>query len=333
MLFLPPRCPRTDCVAHSKPPFHFQRRGFFLRKCDGRPVQRFRCLHCRRYFSSQSFRLDYRLKLPYLHLELFWHFISKVTLRQAARMTGHSRVTIEHRLRLLGDHCRAFQRLRLERFRGSLSGDVVLDELETFEQNRLEKPLTVPVAIDRTSYFVWGAAVGTLPARPSARSRREQQLGLRSWLRTTRRESQSKEVVSAVLQGIAELVHPQSQPLITSDQKPLYALLVRDIFGGRAQHSRISGRRRRTIENPLFPINHCLAMLRDGLSRLVRKNWAHAKLAERLERHLWIWICYRNYVRTKTNKTPGVTAAMAFGVEQRLWTVEGLLRWNPLVAF
>jgi len=296
-------------------------------------VQRFRCLHCRRFFSSQSFRLDYRLRLPTLHLELFHLFIAKVTLRQAARNTGHARGTIEHRLRLLGDHCRVFQRLRLERLRGRLRADFLLDELETFEQNRLEKPLTVPVAVDRTSYFVLGTAVGTLPARPSARSRREAELGLRSWRRADRRQSESKKVVAAVFSGIAELVDPRGSIGITTDRKPSYRRLVREIFVGRATHIRISSRAPRIVENPLFPINHCLAMLRDGLSRLVRQTWAHAKLAERLERHLWIWICYRNYVRWRTNKTPGVTAAMALGVEEKPWCVEELLRWNPLAAW
>ena len=332
MLSHPPRCPFPSCTAHSKPSFHYHRRGFFTRKCDGRLVQRYRCLHCRRHFSSQSFRTDYRLRLPYLHLELFGFFVSKFTLRQAARITGHSRGTVEHRLRLLGDHCRAFQRLRLVRFHGRLSGNVLLDELETFEQNRLEKPLTVPVAVHRKSLFVLDAAVAPLPARPSARSRRQAALGRsgQSWLE--RRRSGSREAVRAVFGRIAELLDPNGSVLVTTDRKPMYARVLSEIFGARLRHETVSGREPRTVENRLFPINHCLAMMRDGLSRLVRQNWAHAKLAERLERHLWIWICYRNYVRWRTNKTPDETAAMWLGVEDKRWLVPDLLRWNPLLT-
>ena len=332
MLFTPPRCPFPACSAHSRPSFRYQRRGFFTRKCDGRLVQRYRCLHCRRHFSTQSFRLDRRLKLPFLHLELFWLFVSKGTLRQSARITGHSRVTIEHRLRLLGDHCRAFQRLRLVRFHGRLTGNVLLDELETFEQNRLEKPLTVPVAVHRESLFVLDTAVAPLPARPSARSRREAKLGRAQRFPTPRRRSGSREAVQAVFGPEAELLRPEAAASITTDRKPMYRAVRKEIFGRRLSHETVSSRAPRTTSNRLFPVNHCLAMLRDGLSRLVRQNWAHAKLAERLERHLWIWICFRNYVRWRTNKTPGLTAAMALDVERTPYTPADLLRWDPMLT-
>jgi transposase-like protein len=332
VLFHPPRCPFAACPAHSQPLFRYQRRGFFTRKCDGRPVQRFRCLHCRRFFSSQSFRLDYRLKLPYLHLELFRLFVSKLTLRQAARITGRSRGTVEHRLRLLGGHCLAFQRLRLRRIHGRLGGNLLLDELETFEQNRIEKPLTVPVAVHRASFFVLDTAVAPLPARRRASSRRTQELEQAGALPVVSRRSGSRQAVTAVFRRIAELLGPAAAASVTTDKKRMYARVLAEIFGGRLAHQTVSGRAQRTPSNPLFPINHCLAMMRDGLSRLVRQTWAHAKKAERLERHLWIWICYRNYVRWRTNKTPGTTAAMELGVERKPLSVEELLRWNPMLT-
>jgi hypothetical protein len=98
------------------------------------------------------------------------------------------------------------------------------------------------------------------------------------------------------------------------------------------RHERHSSKAERNYFNPLFPINHTFAMARDGLSRLVRRNWAAAKLRERLERHLWIWIAYRNYVRGITNDAPRVTPAMALGIDREQWQREELLAWRILAA-
>jgi transposase-like protein len=115
MAFRPPRCPFSDCPSAARRSFRWRRKGHFRRRCDGRLIQRFSCLHCRRGFSTQTFRLDYRLHRPRLGLVLFKDFVSKVTHRQAARTLGCSRRTLAHRLRLFGDHCQAFHRRALER--------------------------------------------------------------------------------------------------------------------------------------------------------------------------------------------------------------------------
>lgn len=67
--FRPPHCPWPTCEAHQPSfirPFVYHRDGYHSRKCDPRPVQRFRCGHCRRSFSTQSFSTTYYLKRPTL---------------------------------------------------------------------------------------------------------------------------------------------------------------------------------------------------------------------------------------------------------------------------
>ena len=94
---------------------------------------------------------------------------------------------------------------------------------------------------------------------------------------------------------------------------------------------RYSSRAKRDRGNPLFPINHTLAMLRDGVSRLVRRSWAASKRRSKLELHLWIWACWRNYVRGITNKARHVTPAMAAGLERRPFRKDELLAWRVTV--
>src|SRR5882757_5102348 len=167
MRFEPRFCPHSDCPSFRTHHFRWRRKGRFSRLCDGQSVPRFLCLECRRTFSSQTFRLNYRLRKPKLHLALFKDFVSKTTMRQSARNLGCTRRTVAHRLALLGAHCREFHAAMLARARkkGGIEGIFQLDELETFEHSRRLKPVTVPVLIERKSFFIVHMNCAPLPCR------------------------------------------------------------------------------------------------------------------------------------------------------------------------
>ena len=323
MRFLPPFCPNPSCSAHTSRPFRFQRHGTFRRACDGRLVQRFCCRECGATFSSQTFRLDYRLKRPRLHLDLWSLFISKVTHRQAARVLGCDRKTVLRRVDLLGEHCRSFHRARLGA--AGLVGAFQLDELETFEHSRRLQPLTVPVLIQRGTYLLVDLAVAPLPCRGGLGPTDRRRKALREALHGKRR-SGSRAAVEGCLATLAGGL--LGHGVLESDAKPAYGASVRRVLAGRVAHLAHSGRGRRDYGHPLFPINHTLAMLRDGISRLVRRTWAASKRGWRLERHLWIWACWRNYVRGITNRTPGITPAMAAGLARRPLGKDEILAWR-----
>jgi len=91
-VFQPPRCPYSECRQHSDPePDFFVRHGFYHPKCRPWPVPRFRCTSCRRTFSRQTFRMDYRDHRPDLNAKLFDLLTSGVGLRQSARVLGLTR--------------------------------------------------------------------------------------------------------------------------------------------------------------------------------------------------------------------------------------------------
>ena len=329
MRFQPRACPRPDCSSRSSGHQRWCFKGRFTRECDGRTVQRFLCLECRRTFSTQTFRVDYRLRKPQLNRSLFGLFVSKVTHRQAARVLGCSRATVAHRLRLLGQHCKSFHRSRLARAakeRG-LVGTFQLDELETFEHSRRLAPVTVPVLIERSSYFVVSLETAALPCRGRLSESDRRRKAERERIHGVRK-SGSRRAVAECLRTLAA-AHAESETVeIQTDRKTTYRPLLARQFGSRLVHRRHSSRDKHDYNNPLFPINHTLAMMRDGISRLVRRTWAASKLRERLERHAWIWIAWRNYVRGITNDAPGTSPAMAIGIESKRWTVARLCAWK-----
>ena len=326
MHFVPPCCPRADCpAARPLSTYRFRRRGIFRRACDGRCVQRFLCLTCRRGFSVQTFRVDYRWRKPELDPLLLDDFVSKVTLRQSARTLRVTRRTVERRLVRFGEHARLFHEARLE---GKTIGGVFqLDEAESFERDRRKKPLTLPVLIERSSRFLVHVEVAFLPARKA--SKPEHQSGARRVEPTSPvRRSGSRSAVKRCFEALERRSKPGTRVLVQTDRKVTYPTILKDVFGKRVVHERTHSKRKRDWKNPLFAINHTLAMMRDGLSRLVRRTWAHAKQKERLELALWIYLVWRNYVRGITNVRKKESPAMCAGIESEMWTNQGVLGWS-----
>lgn len=327
--FLPPACPHPACPSRSGAPFLFHKDGFYARAADGRRVQRFRCRSCGRCCSAQTFRGDYRLRRPQLDVPILSCLVSKVTLRQTARILRTDRKTVHHRLRLYARIGRELHEAHLRRAlaRGGLAGSFSLDEAETFEHNRRLKPLTVPVLIHRATRFLVHFEVGTLPARGRLKGRDAARK------RMEPRRSESSEKVDLCLAALRR-VHAPSPLALVVDQKKSYRPLILKHFGDRSRTIvMVSSKQARNPSNPMFAINHTLATLRDHLSRLVRRTWATTKRRRFLEDHGWVFVAYRNYARPLSNQLRRLSSAMALGLTDRIYGLAELLRWRwPLLS-
>lgn len=94
-MFEPPRCPHPDCKAHEpgafSDPRFYVRVGYYKPKCRSHRVPRFRCRFCRRGFSRQTFRPDYRDHKPHLNAPLRCLLENRVGLRECSRILDLSR--------------------------------------------------------------------------------------------------------------------------------------------------------------------------------------------------------------------------------------------------
>ena len=165
-MFNPPRCPYRHCAFHVQPAADrrwFARHGQYQPLCRPHPVPRFRCLGCRRSFSRQTFRMDFRDHRPDLNAKLLELLASGVGLRQSSRLLGLSLRCLELKSRKIGRHLR---RLNLN-LQGPLPAWCTLqfDELETFEGMRTLRPLSVPLLIEKRSRFIVWAEAAPIPAR------------------------------------------------------------------------------------------------------------------------------------------------------------------------
>lgn len=325
-MFQPPRCPYRGCGHHDQPSGHFFRRhGHYHPKCRPRPVPRFRCLSCKRTFSRQTFRADYRDHRPHLNRSVFLSLASGIGLRQTSRILGLSLRCTELKYRKIARHLR---RLNLN-LRGELPEDsrLQLDELETYEAERNTCPLTVPILIEsRSRYVIWAESA---PIRPRGRmtEKRRERIA-RAEKKRGPRVDRSRNALERTLRRGARVARPLSVVKLSTDEKSTYPGLAREAFGRtRLVHEQTNSRLARGTWNPLFPINHTEAMLRDLLGRMRRESWLVSKKRRYLDLGLQLFSAYRNLVRRRFN-SDRETPAQILGFVARPLSPGEVLSWR-----
>jgi hypothetical protein len=167
----------------------------------------------------------------------------------------------------------------------------------------------------------------TLPARGNLRPCDQVRLA-KAEERHGKRESQSSEAVTACFTRLKALVKDDAKVVVWTDKKTTYPSILRDVFGERVEHLTVHSKEPRGMQSPLKFINNTFAMFRDGLGRLVRRNWGHSKVRRNLTWHMWVWVLYRNFVREWTNRERDNCSAKVLGVVSRRLTAAELLEWT-----
>ena len=322
MQFAPRFCPNSRCPFRSQAPDNFARRhGYFYSAARGGPIVRYRCTLCRRTFSFATFRYSYRQKKPQLDATLMRLRFIVTSLRGAARLLVINRKTVVRKLLRLARHGEALHGFLLNRAR--LSGEFQLDELETFESNRFQ-PLTVPLLIEKHTYFLVGWAVAPMRRKgrltPLQRKMRTQHEAIHG-----KRPYRSDGAVRRCLGLLKGRV--RGPVLLETDRKPSYQRIARRLFRRRLVHTTRDSRARRDRSNPLFPINHTNAMVRYCLARLKRRTWCVTKRRPWLTRALSVYASWFNYCRGITIKT-NVTPAQAMGLASGRLIESEWLSWR-----
>jgi transposase-like protein len=327
-LFSPPRCPNADCIAHSiercRHTRFFVRHGYYRPRCRPRPVPRFRCRNCRRTFSRQTFRQDYRDHKPHLNAKLLELLAHGLGLRQSAMILKLSRRCAEMKARKLSRHLEGLNKNLLDQFPEGCSFQ--MDEMESFEQERTVLPITVPVLIEQESMFIVDARSAAIRASGKMSERRLSAIKRRERAEGARRND-SRGCLKRVLREAAKFCKKLSRVRIDTDEKSTYPGLIRQAFGPETEHRQSSSKLPRDSSNRLFPINHINAMARYLTGRLRRRSWLSSKQRRFLDLQLNVLKAYKNFVRPRFNgetETPGMVLGL---VRERLAATD-LVSWR-----
>lgn len=183
--------------------------------------------------------------------------------------------------------------VELEQFnRARPSAAVVqFDDLITIEHTKC-KPLSVTVVVEEGTRRILGLSVARIPASGRLSHIAKKKYGPR--------KDEARKTRLQLLRKLKPLINETA--VIKTDEWPQYPPVVKTVFP-RATHETYKSKRsciagqgelKSVVFDPIFSINHTLAMLRANINRLVRRTWATTKKPENLLAHLLIYAVYHN---------------------------------------
>jgi len=321
---VPPHCPNEKCYFHRNDLhlWRFVKNGFFSRLADPCVIQRFKCCHCRRHFSSQTFSVTYWRKRPDLLEKVFHVLVSCTGYRQAARSEKVSPQTIASLAARLGRHCQlVHEELRPK---GAILEPLALDSFESFEYSQ-DYPTSYHVTAGQKSHFFLGFTESELRRKGTmteAQKRRRAQS--EAFLGRPDPKSIEKEVAELLRIVVSK---PQELELHT-DEHQAYPRAIRALTHLQVNHRTISSRAARTVRNPLFAINLLDLLIRHSGAHHKRETIAFSKRRQSGCERMWHFLVYRNYVKSFSERHPGKSPAMRLGITDRLLTVREILAWR-----
>lgn len=277
-----PPCPRCGAGCSV-------RHGRFRRHEDAQSIQRYRCKACGKCHSSATHTPTYRQKRRRLNRLIEVDISCSTAQRRIAIKLGCNRKTVARKIVFLAEQARQKTAAWLAE-RGPFMR-VQWDELLSFEHTRL-KPLSVAVLSAVGDRCILGFGVAPVPASGLIAKRAREKYG--------RRRNRSARMRKRVLHAASDLLSPTV--LIESDEHPRYAAEIKEALpqSTHVQHLSVrgsltgQGELKRTGVDPLFPINHTLAMMRDNIKRLTRRTWCTTKRQSALEDIIAIYMHYHN---------------------------------------
>jgi transposase-like protein len=315
----PPFCPNPRCSFHRDPRgWRFKKKGFFVRRAAPHRIQRYRCSHCGRSFSSQTFATSYWLRLPALLPVIFLRLLACSAYRQIARELRVSPTTVLRQTARLGRHCLLFH----EALRPKAPGEpLVVDGFESFEFSQYT-PVHFHLAVGARSHFVYGFTDSELRRKGRMRrAQRERRAQLEARLGRPDPRSIEREMAA-----LLELVVPPGAALeLRSDEHPAYPRALRRLPDRAFRHAVTSSREPRTVRNPLFPVNLVDLLIRHSSANHKRETIAFSKRRQSAAERLAVLLVWRNTMKSFSEKRQDASPAERLGLLPRRLGVEDVL--------
>lgn len=265
------------------------RYGSYQRRSDSRIVQRFRCRSCKRSFSRATTDPKCWQKKRRVNTPLLRFLCSNGSQKRAAKLFGINRKTVARKLLYLSRRARQ----HLDQYNRSLppAAEIEFDDLETFENSKW-KPLAVSIAVESRTRRILDFSVARQPSKG-----RLAPIALKIY---GPRPDERPVLRRALFERLRPVIAPNA--IIKSDMSAHYTRDIASRFP-RAKHVKFKGRKSRFGgqgelkvggHDPIFSINHSLAMMRANINRLNRRTWCTTKRPEMLAAHIMIYIYYHN---------------------------------------
>ncbi len=316
----PPFCPNSKCDSRkNSTPWRYAKKGFYLRDRPPKRVQKYRCSHCHRNFSSQTFSVTYWLKRGDLLESTFHRLVSCSGMRQIAREAGVSHSTIRRLSDRLGRHCLLFHEAMKPK--ECPREPIVLDGFRTFEHSQYW-PMDLNLVVG-DSFFVYGfndaelRRSGTMrPAQAVKRTILEKRFG--------RPDPRATE--ESVRELLMRVVPKGGVVTLRSDEHQSYPRAIARLNNRTFRHETTSSKEARTTSNPLFPVNMSDMLLRHSSSNHKRETIAFSKRRQSILYRAAVWTVWRNYMKDRSENRKVGPPAQLLGLISRSLSIRDVLK-------
>jgi hypothetical protein len=299
------------------------KKGFYERLARPRRIQRYRCSHCGRSFSSQTFAPSYWLRHPQLLKTILCRIDSCSGLRQIAWELGVAVATVQRHVERLGRHCLLLHEQLCPA--APREPTLVLDGFRSFEFGQYW-PFDVNLLIG-SSHFVYGFQDAELRRSGSMKPFQRRQ---RSRLEALYGRPDPQATRKSVQELLERQLPPGSSIQLDTDEHRAYPQALRRLRGRTIEHRTTSSRRPRTPQNPLFPANLADLLIRHNGANQKRETIAFSKRRQGALYRLAIRTVLRNYVKPTSVRRKIPPPGVCVGAIPRAWTVNDVLQQRLL---
>jgi transposase-like protein len=299
----PPFCPNKDCVLHREDlPITdwFVRKGTYITKSNAKR-QRFQCRVCGRWFSSQSFHIDYYVKKHVDYFSIVHSLSEGLSMRALQRLSGFSRKTIQNRIDRVSRYCIATT-LKIVRSL-KVKENLAADGFESFAKSQYF-PNNIHVLVGSESQFLYFFNHVVLKRKgrmTDTQKKRRQELYTHCWFP----KNSIKDSFSEVIQHIKQMFfHQGLSPLhLYTDEKKEYKDALKQWAKEESPDNNdimqtvISARKKRTKSNRLFPVNYIDRELRKDQAAFRRESTCFARNTNNALSRLNVYAAYHNFTK------------------------------------
>lgn len=251
---------------------------------------------------------------------VFLRLVACSGYRQIARELAVSPTTVLGQTARLGRHCLLFhQRLRPP---SEPAEPLVVDGFESFEFSQYT-PVQFHLAVGATSHFVYGFTDSELRRKGRMSAAQKQR---RAALEADLGRPDPRSIEREMAELLDVLVPPGQTVALRSDEHPAYPRALRRLAGRTFRHEVTPSRAPRTATNPLFPVNLADLLIRHSSANHKRETIAFSKRRQSAAERLWIWLVWRNTIKSFSERRQDATPAQRLGLLPQKLGVADVLR-------
>lgn len=289
---IPPYCPSPRCIFHLGTDEKFYVKNGIV-NTDKAPFfnQRYKCKACGEQFSTNTFGLDFRKRIPSLSERILHYSMNGMSNNSIARLLKVAEGTIRDRIRDMSDQSLYFEK---KNYPKRLIEDISYDGFETFTHSQYS-PCYINTAVGSHSMFIYHNTFS--PLNRKGRMTDNQKVTNFELIKKHGlypRDSVFQETVY-VLKNLTSF---GSNRTFYTDEHKAYFRAFKSILTN-LEHETISSKARRDASNPLFPINRLHQLYRHFFSSQQRETISFQKHEAALMDKIQIMKIYRNFMNTK----------------------------------